>query len=51
MTWGVDVGDKASKPVTTVQDRVSTFARVNLLDIFNISLETSEIYPAVFVVA
>lgn len=33
---GVDVGDKASKPVTTVQDCVSTFASMNPLNIFDI---------------
>ena len=33
-TGGEATSDKAHKPVTTVQDRVSTFVRVKQLDIF-----------------
>ena len=42
---GGDIGEKAAKPVTTVQACVLTFVRVTPLDIF---METSEKSTAIF---
>lgn len=42
----LELGKKTTKPVTTVQDRVSTFSPATILDIF---IETSGQYAAMFV--